>query len=122
MSDSIPSPSALIYLFADRLQPPAPDEGALARVLLAVAAWSLREEGTIDLAPLAHPRPVDGRLGFTRRRAYVEQPGLGGGDLSALQSPFSELRSRWAHFEAREADLHSALMSDCAAGLGRPGH
>lgn len=84
MSGPVPSPSALIYVFADRLAPPPAGDAALAPTLLAVAAWTLREQGTIDLAPLAHPRPVDGRLGFNRRRAYAAQPGLEGALLSSM--------------------------------------
>jgi hypothetical protein len=64
-----------MYAFADRLSPRPPDDASLAQLLMAVAAWALREQGTIDLAPLPHPRPVDGYLSFNRRRAYAEQRG-----------------------------------------------
>jgi hypothetical protein len=188
-----------MYLFADRLSPAPANDAELAPLLMAVAAWSLREQGTIDLAPLPHPRPVDGHLGFNRKRRYEEQPGLEGGLLrsmtgrgketrgvsvaglltiglpmgfetearpdslrhaiesgpwqvrrpyravigdcrhearsagamgrvgrglrpdaaSRLEIAFSELRSRWDHFELRERDLWAALMTDCVAGLER---
>ena len=185
-----------MFAFAERLSAAAPDEVALAQLLMAVAAWTLREQGTVELGPLPHPRPVDGRLGFNRRRAYVEQPGLEGALLrsmtgkgkrtpgvslvalftiglpggfetearpdslrhaietgpwqtrrphravvdicrrearsagaigrlrglradraSELEFPFTELLSRWQGFEARETELHAALMSDCSVGL-----
>jgi hypothetical protein len=71
-----PPPSVVMYAFRDRLG--AGDDFALACQLVGVAAWALREQGTIDLAPLPHPRPVDGRLGFNRKRGYADQPGLEG--------------------------------------------
>ena len=73
-----------MYVFADRLEAAPAGHAALAQTLLAVAAWTLREQGTIDLAPLAHPRPVDGRLGFNRKRAYADQPGLEGALLRSM--------------------------------------
>ena len=186
-----------MFAFADRLSPAPAGDAELAQLLMAVAAWTLREQGTIELAPLAHPRPVDGDLAFNRRRGYVEQPGLEGALLlsmtgrgketpgisllalftigipggfetearpdslrhaietgrwqtrrphrsviricrrearsagairriggglrpdraSELGLRFSELQSRWRSFEAREPELHAALMGDCAAGL-----
>jgi hypothetical protein len=84
MNNEIPTPSALMSAFADRLSPAPADDFALAQLLMAVAAWTLREQGTVELAPLPHPRPVDGRLGFNRRRAYVEQPGLEGALLLSM--------------------------------------
>lgn len=68
--------SVVMYVLRDRLG--ALDDQALARQLMGIAAWSLREQGTIDLAPLPHPRPVDGRIGFNRKRGYADQPGLEG--------------------------------------------
>jgi HAMP domain-containing protein len=84
MSNTVPTPSALMMAFADRLSPAPADDLALAQLLMAVAAWTLREQGTVELAPLPHPRPVDGRLGFNRRRAYMEQPGLEGALLLSM--------------------------------------
>jgi hypothetical protein len=84
MSNAVPTPSALMLAFADRLTPAPAGDLALAQLLMAVAAWTLREQGTVELAPLPHPRPVDGRLGFNRRRAYVEQPGLEGALLLSM--------------------------------------
>jgi len=84
MSDAVPTPSALMYAFADRISPPLAGDAALAPLLMAVAAWALREQGTIYLGPLPHPRPVDGRLGFNRRRAYADQPGLEGALLRSM--------------------------------------
>ena len=69
-------PSVVVYALRDRLG--ALDDFALACRLMGVAAWALREQGTIDLAPLPHARPVDGRLGFNRKRGYADQPGLEG--------------------------------------------
>lgn len=71
-------------MFADRLGPAPAGDAALAPLLMAVATWALREQGTIYLGPLPHPRPVDGRLGFNRRRAYEEQPGLEGALLRSM--------------------------------------
>jgi hypothetical protein len=84
MNNLVPTPSALMLAFADRLSPAPSDDVALAELLMAAAAWTLREQGTVELAPLSHPRPVDGRLGFNRRRAYVEQPGLEGALLLSM--------------------------------------
>jgi hypothetical protein len=84
MSNTVATPSALMFAFADRLSPAPADDLALAQLLMAVAAWTLREQGTVELAPLPYPRPVDGRLGFNRRRAYVEQPGLEGALLLSM--------------------------------------
>ena len=84
MSEPVSSPSALIYAFADRVNPAPTGDAELAALLLAVAAWGLREQGTIALAPLAHPRPADGRLGFNRLRAYADQPGLEGALLHSM--------------------------------------
>lgn len=86
--------------FADRLSPAPAGDVALAQLLMAVAAWTLREQGTVELAPLAHPRPVDGRLGFNRRRAYVEQPGLEGALLLSMTGKGKRTRgiSIWVLF------------------------
>jgi hypothetical protein len=73
-----------MYVFRDRLAPAPADDAGLAELLMAVAAWALCEQDTIDLAPLPHPRPVDGRLSFNRRRAYSPQPGLEGALLRSM--------------------------------------
>jgi hypothetical protein len=86
--------------FADRLSPAPAGDVALAQLLMAVAAWTLHEQGTVELAPLPHPRPVDGRLGFNRRRAYVEQPGLEGALLLSMTGKGKRTRgiSIWVLF------------------------
>jgi hypothetical protein len=84
MSTAVPTPSALMLAFADRLSPAPADNVALAQLVMAVATWTLREQGTVELAPLPHPRPADGRLGFNRRRAYVDQTGLEGALLLSM--------------------------------------
>jgi hypothetical protein len=123
MSDAVAPPSALMWAFRDRLSPRPPDNAALAQLLMAVATWALQEQGTIDLAPLAHPRPVDGRLSFNRRRAYAEQPGLEGALLRSMTGKGKESRgiSLWALFtiglpvgfetEARPDSLRHAIES-----------
>lgn len=110
-----------MYAFADRLQPRPPDDPALAQLLMGVAAWALADQDTIDLEPLAHPRPVDGRLGFTRKRGYVEQPGLEGMLLLSMTGKGKETRtiSMWWLFtvglpvgwetEARHDSLRHAI-------------
>lgn len=77
-------------LYAAYAEPRGADE--LAPLLLAVAAWALADEDTIDLAPLEHPRPVDGRLGFTRKRAYSERPGLEGLLLRSMTGADNQTR------------------------------
>lgn len=84
MVDAATPPSVLFYAFADRLDPAPVGNESLAQLLLAVAAWALAEQDTIDLAPLPHPRPVDGRLSFNRLRAYADQPGLEGRLLHSM--------------------------------------
>jgi hypothetical protein len=108
-----------MYAFADRLD--ATDRDALAVLLMAVATWALREQGTIDLAPLPHARPVDGRLGFNRKRGFAEQPGLEGHLLYSMtgQGKRSPGISMWALFtvglpvgfetEARHDGLRHAI-------------
>ena len=92
MSDAVAPPSALMYAFADRLNPAPVGDAALAALLMAVAAWALAEQDTIDLAPLSHPRPVDGRLGFNRLRGYAPQPGLEGLLLLSMTGRGKETR------------------------------
>lgn len=89
-----------MYAFADRLDPRPPDDMTLAQLLMAVAAWALADQDTIDLEPLPHPRPVDGRLGFNRKRGYVEQPGLEGRLLYSMTGKGKEAPgiSLWALF------------------------
>ena len=91
-------PSVVVYAVRDRLG--ALDDFALACRLMGVAAWALREQGTIDLAPLAHPRPVDGRTGFNRKRGYADQPGLEGHLLFSMTGRGKQTRgiSMWALF------------------------
>ncbi|HEX8075139.1 MAG TPA: hypothetical protein VF545_09175 [Thermoleophilaceae bacterium] len=92
MIDAVTPPSVVLYTFADRLEPRPPDDAALAQLLIAVAAWALAEQDTIDLAPLPHPRPVDGRLAFNRLRAYAPQPGLEGRLLHSMTGKGKETR------------------------------
>jgi hypothetical protein len=89
---AVPSPSALMYLFRDRLSPAPADDKTLAELLMAVAVWALADQDVIDLGPLEHPRPVDGHLGFNRKRAYAEQPGLEGGLLRSMAGKGKEQR------------------------------
>jgi hypothetical protein len=112
-----------MFAFRDRLSPAPPDDAALAQLLLAVATWALQEQGTIELAPLPHPRPVDGHLSFNRRRGYAEQPGLEGALLLSMTGRGKEARgiSLWALFtiglpvgfetEARPDSLRHAIES-----------
>jgi hypothetical protein len=81
-----------MYVFADRLSPRPPDDMTLAQLLMAVAAWSLAEQDTIDIGPLPHPRPVDGQLAFNRLRGYAPQPGLEGRLLYSMTGQGKETR------------------------------
>ena len=121
MTETLAPPSVLMYAFADRLSPVPPDDVTLAQLLVAVAAWALAEQDTIDLAPLEHPRPVDGRLGFNRLRGYAPQPGLEGRLLLSMTGKDKETPgiNLWALFtiglpvgwetEARHDGLRHAI-------------
>jgi hypothetical protein len=121
VSELATPPSVLFYALADRLDPRPPDDMTLAQLLVAVAAWALAEQDTIDLEPLPHPRPVDGRLGFNRKRGYVDQPGLEGRLLFSMTGKGKETAgiNLWALFtiglpvgwetEARHDSLRHAV-------------